>query len=51
MLMGYREEDVIKMIEGIKQAMFYLPPSQDETKSQLIKTWDFLDGLLVEGRI
>ena len=50
-LMGYTEEDVSEMLEAVKVAAFYLPPSHDATKTQLIKTWDFLDGLLVEGRI
>ena len=49
--MGYTEEDVIGMIEAVKEAVFYLPPSHEETRNKLIKTWDFLDGMLVEGRI
>ena len=51
-LMGYTETDILDMQYAIEEAVFYLPPSNhDTTRLNLQNAYDFLDGLLVEGRI
>lgn len=54
MTMGYTEDDVyFKMMKAINVAKSYLPEnvSNDEVRNGLQMTYDFLDGLLTEGRI
>lgn len=51
-MLGYTETDVVDMQIAINDALFYLPPSNhDQTKRDLLKAFDFLQGLIVEGRV
>jgi hypothetical protein len=51
-MLGYKETDVLDMQYAIEEAVFYLPPSNhDDTRINLQKTWDFLDGILAEGHV
>jgi uncharacterized protein YqeY len=52
-LLGYTEEDIYRMMAGISIAKSYLPQnsSNDEVRKELQNAYDFLDGMLVEGRI
>lgn len=53
-LMGYTEEDVyFKMMAAINIAKAYIPQnsSNDEVFEGLQLAYDFLDGMLVEGRV
>ncbi len=50
-LMGYTEQDVEAFKVSLDIATFYLPPSKDDVATRLQEIHDFLDGLLVEGRI
>ena len=53
-MMGYTEEDVYyKMMACINIAKSYIPPNaaNDEVREGLQMAYDFLDGMLVEGRI
>jgi hypothetical protein len=52
-MLGYKEEDVLNMVYGLKEAQLYLPPGKaaDKLRSNVDMARDFLEGLLVEGRI
>ena len=50
MLMGYRESDLIKMMSAVKACLLALPEN-NPTRKYLQDTYDFLDGMIVEGRI
>lgn len=53
-MLGYTEDDVYyKMMASINIAKHYIPTnsSNDEIFEGLQLAYDFLDGLLVEGRI
>lgn len=52
-MMGYNEEDIYKMMASISIAKAYLPlnTSNEEVLTGLQNTYDFLDGLIVEGRL
>jgi hypothetical protein len=51
-LMGYEEGDINQFIDYISLAMDYVKDANDEQLwKNLIKVVDFLDGMLVEGRI
>ena len=52
-LMGYTEEDVIKMLAALAVAKAYIPlnTSNDAVIEGIQETYDFLDGLLIEGRL
>jgi hypothetical protein len=50
-MLGYTQEDVIDMMAGINDGIFYLPPSAEKQKKQLNMAFDFLEGLLAEGRV
>jgi hypothetical protein len=50
-MMGYTEQDIDAMKVALNIATFYLPPSKDDVAERLQGIHDFLDGLLVEGRI
>ena len=51
-MMGYTEQDIERMMEAVEFAkeVIWSPSGQATTKA-LQDTYDFLDGLLVEGRI
>jgi hypothetical protein len=48
-MLGYTEEDVVEMFEAVLKAETLI--NDNTIKSQLCKTSEFLEGLLVEGRI
>ena len=51
-MLGYKARDVVDMQTAIKEAVFYLPPSNhDQTREDLNKAWDFLQGLIMEGHV
>lgn len=52
-MMGYKEQDIVNMMSNIQIASTYLPEnsSNDEVREGLQKAFDFLDGILVEGRV
>jgi hypothetical protein len=50
-MLGYTEQDVESMQVALNIATFYLPPSKDDVAARLQVIHDFLEGLLVEGRI
>ena len=52
-MLGYKEEDVLRMMVGIHVAKSYLPPnsSNDEIRHELDQAYSLLDGLLAEGHI
>ena len=51
-MLGYKARDIVDMQTAIEEAVFYLPPSNhDETRTNLLKAWDLLQGLIVEGRV
>ena len=51
-MLGYTETDIVDMQIAINDALFYLPPSNhDQTKRDLLKAFDFLQGIIVEGRV
>jgi hypothetical protein len=51
-MLGYSVNDIQDMMYGIEEGVFYLPPANHDTaRLNLQKAYDFLEGLLVEGRI
>lgn len=52
-MLGYTQEDVLRMLAGIRLAHSYLPlnSSNDEIRKELNNAYDFLDGLLMEGHV
>jgi len=52
-MLGYTEENVYKMMAAISLANSYVPPNaaNDEVREGLHDAYNFLDGMLAEGRI
>jgi len=50
-MLGYTREDCANMMRGIRDGLFYLPPSAEESHKYLQMAFDFIDGLFVEGFI
>ena len=50
-MLGYTESDVVEMQIAINDAIFYLPPSAENTKRDLEKAFDLLQGLVLEGHM
>jgi uncharacterized protein (DUF927 family) len=50
-LMGYTEEQAIKMMAGARLAKHYVPKSNEEIHKELSNIYDFFDQLIIEGRI
>jgi len=52
-LMGYTDTDVVNMLASIRIGIKYIPDntSNKDVIEGLQKTYDFLDGLVMEGRI
>jgi len=52
-MLGYTEDDVYRMMAGIKIATSYVPSnsSNEEVHTELKNAFNFLEGMLVEGRI
>ena len=50
-ILGYKEDDVYTMMAGINLSKHYLPPSQEDIAKSLDLAYNFLEGLLAEGRI
>ena len=48
-MLGYTEDDVIKMFEAVLLAERLV--KDNNLKAQLCKTSELLEGLLVEGRV
>jgi hypothetical protein len=51
-MLGYTVHDLHDMQYAIEEGVFYLPPSgHDDTRLNLQKAWEMIEGLLVEGRV
>ena len=50
-MLGYTREDHANMMRGIRDGLFYLPPSAEESHKNLQMAFDFIDGLFEEGHI
>jgi hypothetical protein len=50
-MLGYTREDHSNMMRGIRDGLFYLPPSAEESENNLRMAFDFIDGLFEEGYI
>ena len=50
-MLGYTNKDIANMMRGIRDGLFYLPPSADESANNLRMAFDFIDGLFEEGHI
>ena len=51
-MLGYKVTDIVDMQYAIEEGIFYLPPSNhDDTRLNLQKAWDLLQGLIVEGHM
>jgi len=50
-MLGYTVEDIDNMIAACADGAFYLPPSKQMIARDLIRTVEFLQGLLVEGHV
>jgi hypothetical protein len=52
-MLGYTENDVIKMMACVSLSLHYIPPnkSNDELREGLQQAYSFLDGILAEGRV
>lgn len=50
-MLGYTEVDIDRMKFAINMASFYLPPAQEDVRARLKEVHEFLEGILVEGRI
>lgn len=48
-MLGYKLEDLNKMIDATYLALNYLPPAQTDLADNLAKANDFLQGLWAEG--
>ena len=49
-MLGYTIRDIVDMQIAINEATYYVP-SEDGTKADLYKAFDFLQGLIVEGHV
>lgn len=50
-MLGYTENDIVDMQIAINDAVLYLPPNAEETRRDLEKAFDLLQGLIIEGHI
>lgn len=50
-MLGYTVEDLDNMISACADGAFYLPPSKQMIARDLIRTVEFLQGLIVEGHV
>ena len=50
-MLGYTVEDIDSMIAACADGAFYLPPSKQMIARDLIRTAEFLQGLLAEGHV
>lgn len=50
-MLGYTAQDLEDMIAACADGAFYLPPSKQMIARDLIRTVEFLQGLLVEGHV
>ena len=51
-MLGYTEEDIEQMIYGVRSADLLINADENPAiHNYLISTWDFLEGLLMEGHI
>jgi len=50
-MLGYTVEDLDSMIAACADGAFYLPSSKQMIARDLIRTAEFLQGLLVEGHV
>lgn len=51
-MLGYTVDNLRDMQYAIEDGIFYLPPSNhDDTRLNLQKAWDLIEGLLVEGHV
>lgn len=50
-MLGYTIEQHADMIRGIRDGLFYLPPSATESAKNLRMTIEFIDALFEEGYI
>lgn len=48
-MLGYTLDDVIRMQISINEAAHFIHSDDPETKQDLYKAFDFLQGLIVEG--
>lgn len=52
-MMGYTDTDIVNMLASLRLGIKYIP--DNDSNKDIIKginnTYDFLDGLLMEGRI
>jgi hypothetical protein len=50
-MLGYKITDIVDMQIAINEAVHYIPADDAETKRDLYKAFDFLQGLIVEGHV
>jgi hypothetical protein len=51
-MLGYTKYDLMDMLYAIEEGIFYLPPSNhDNTRLNLQKAGDLIEGLMAEGRV
>jgi len=52
-MLGYTEEDVLRMMACINLVNHYIPSnsSNDELRDGLQEAYSFFDGILAEGRV
>ena len=50
-LMGYTEEDAIRVMAVARLAKRYVPDENEEMHQELNKIYDFFDQLIIEGRV
>ncbi len=52
-MLGYTQEDVLRMLAGIRIAHSLIPlsSSNDEIRKELNNAYDFLDGLIMERHV
>jgi len=50
-MLGYNITDIVDMQISINEATKYIPADDPETKRDLYKAFDFLQGLIIEGHI
>jgi hypothetical protein len=50
-MLGYTREQHADMMRGIRDGIFYLPPSAEESANNLRMAFDFINGLFEEGHI
>jgi hypothetical protein len=50
-MLGYSIKDIVDMQIAINEATHYIPADDAQTKLDLYKAFDFLQGMIVEGRI